>query len=1045
MRKNTIVTLTLLFISMFIFNMNVYAESAVAYAQDGASADGKRVYCGSEIYINNKETDCYMKDSKEVCKYSKINGRSESGIVYRNKLNAELGDLTCSNERVTKHINDVRYLQSLNSSNAFLEEGHYCGEALNITECYRENNGTGDEWCSVKDTKWLIRSAGLATSPDAAKAYCGGDYNVLFDENYGYGLSCNNGTTYYSDGVCQAVARNKSKQKFPVTVGDKALSREGQGLLIGWTKAVWNGAPLCQGGDGSVTEVTINKTDYTDKITGDTVYYACYEEAIGGYRYLLQDAAVDGGAALECGDKFWVDYCNYQEGKEYCYGIRGGVTRKLDRTKIVSSPEVALASCTDSNVGYKYASEVTENYSCGEQVYITSCNNSICSYSQVKKSDGSISSVSGQINRNSLYDDLNSAKNNCTGSLNDNEFKNKKSCSGLNTTKQSKIKGKVKYSNFCYNENDTKDDIIKEMSKKYKCASGYSVSNVYNLDEENRCNDHGICINNFSFTCRSNDETTGIRPTLEVTSGIVGDDGYGTIKVKASASEGSIVKYFVSEEYMAPTLSDEGWIKTNGQFTVTSTPGIKYIWVMDSNGNVSYGVSGAVLDTKNTNTTIGKLELYDDNNNIQTPGRVAYDTSNIKSNKYVLMSNDFSKDSKVLADGFNPFDMEYKLEVESATISVYATLTSKDSKYVDGYEPRTVNLKYGINTILIKIQNNEGKIRTYTILVTRKDDRTSDNTLSDLKVSVGKINFNSNVTDYKVEVPKNTESVDVSAVVASDKANYVEGYEPGIVYIDSDTKVKLIKVKSQTGSTRTYVITFVREGTDIISDKTLQLSDLVIPNVYLPFETDVSNYSISVGYENDSLDLKMVLRDENSYSIVSYKRKSDNEFKVGSASGIPLDVGENFIEIKVTNSNNVSSYYRITVIRKEFGLDVSDDTTLKDLKVLGYNIKFDPVKKDYVVKIKREKSLVITAVPSSNRAEVFIRGNDELTGFSTVRVKVVAENGKFETYSIDIKKDAFNKTIEIASIIVGCVIILISSCIIVIKKKARIRKEYFEE
>ena len=74
-----------------------------------------------------------------------------------------------------------------------------------------------------------------------------------------------------------------------------------------------------------------------------------------------------------------------------------------------------------------------------------------------------------------------------------------------------------------------------------------------------------------------------------------------------------------------------------------------------------------------------------------------------------------------------------------------------------------------------------------------------------------------------------------------------------------------------------------------------------------------------------------------------------------------------------------------------------------------------------------------------------IRGNDELTGFSTVRVKVVAENGKFETYSIDIKKDAFNKTIEIASIIVGCVIILISSCIIVIKKKARSRKEYFEE
>ena len=72
--------------------------------------------------------------------------------------------------------------------------------------------------------------------------------------------------------------------------------------------------------------------------------------------------------------------------------------------------------------------------------------------------------------------------------------------------------------------------------------------------------------------------------------------------------------------------------------------------------------------------------------------------------------------------GFNPFNMEYKLEVSSPTLSVYATLTSTDSSYVKGYEPRTVNLSYGVNTILIKIQNKEGKIRTYTILATRTDD-----------------------------------------------------------------------------------------------------------------------------------------------------------------------------------------------------------------------------------------------------------------------------------------------------------------------------------
>ena len=202
---------------------------------------------------------------------------------------------------------------------------------------------------------------------------------------------------------------------------------------------------------------------------------------------------------------------------------------------------------------------------------------------------------------------------------------------------------------------------------------------------------------------------------------------------------------------------------------------------------------------------------------------------------------------------------------------------------------------------------------------------------------------------------------------------------------------------------------------------------------------------MSVDYETESIDINPVLNDENGYYEIYIKNNKIEDYIVTSNSGIGLEVGENFIEIKVVNSEGISSFYKLTVIRKEFGLGISDDTTLKDLKVLGHNINFKPQKKEYTVRIKQEKSLVITAVPTSNRAEVFIRGNDELTGFSTVRVKVVAENGEFDTYSIDIKKDAFNKPIEIASIVLGAVIILGSSCIIVMRKKNRARKEYFEE
>ena len=210
-----------------------------------------------------------------------------------------------------------------------------------------------------------------------------------------------------------------------------------------------------------------------------------------------------------------------------------------------------------------------------------------------------------------------------------------------------------------------------------------------------------------------------------------------------------------------------------------------------------------------------------------------------------MMANDLKDESK-LADAFNPFETEYKLEVSSPTISVYATLTSTDSKYVEGYEPRTVNLKYGMNTILIKIQNNEGKVRTYTVLVYRNDDRTSDNTLSELSVSEGNIEFNSNVTDYKIKISKDVNSVDVNATISSDLAGFDTGYEPGTVETKDNVTTKLIKVISQTGSTRTYVLTFVKDNSDTITKKSLQLDKVVIPGAYLSFDSEVANYSLSV-------------------------------------------------------------------------------------------------------------------------------------------------------------------------------------------------------
>ena len=78
---------------------------------------------------------------------------------------------------------------------------------------------------------------------------------------------------------------------------------------------------------------------------------------------------------------------------------------------------------------------------------------------------------------------------------------------------------------------------------------------------------------------------------------------------------------------------------------------------------------------------------------------------------------------------------------------------------------------------------------------------------------------------------------------------------------------------------------------------------------------------------------------------------------------------------------------------------------------------------------------MISATPNSNRSEIYIFGNDELTAFSTIRVNVIAENGDTKIYSLDIVKDAHNKAFEITFGVVAGIITISAAIIIVLRKK----------
>ncbi len=571
-----------------------------------------------------------------------------------------------------------------------------------------------------------------------------------------------------------------------------------------------------------------------------------------------------------------------------------------------------------------------------------------------------------------------------------------------------------------------KDDTEDTRNKIVSCAEDYEFK--YKLTNDT-CKDSNSdnCYKDYLYTC-----SYIKRPGVNASAGVVGSNGKGIITVTGVPYGNiGILGYHVSsgEE---PTVNSN-WSTfnaVNNSFSIERTAGTYFIWSINEKRRISYPVLAKVYDA-DLSTTLASFKVQDGNgNDINTnisslDGTVGY-TTGVKDSKYALLSNDLIADS---VGGFDKLTTSYELSVTANKIALYATLTSSDATYVSGYEPRTIDLDYGRNVALIKIVNKDGKERCYTFIINRVDDRNNSNLLKNVKLSRGSIDFDPYTTNYDVKISRFTKKVSVNAELDSSTSKFIKGYEPREVEITEDRQSVVLKVISEAGSIRSYVITFIRNGEDKDNINSTYLSSLTVPGTMLGFDKETYDYTITVPYETEDLPIYAFAEDENA------------TVNVGNNTG--LKVGNNLIQIEVKN-NNKTRIYSLHVIRKESGLDISNSSRLGTLSIKNYNIEFSPDKLDYEVKIKREKTLLISATPESNRADIYMYGNNDLTGFSTIRVKVIAENGLTNIYSIDIQKAAYNKKIEIIASVAGVSALLIVSLVIYLKKKNNKRKEYLE-
>lgn len=361
---------------------------------------------------------------------------------------------------------------------------------------------------------------------------------------------------------------------------------------------------------------------------------------------------------------------------------------------------------------------------------------------------------------------------------------------------------------------------------------------------------------------------------------------------------------------------------------------------------------------------------------------------------------------------FNPDTKTYNISVPNNVTSTKITATPYNAKatFAKGYGPRTVKLNYGLNVVKVTVKSEKGTTNTYTLNITRKDNRSNNNYLSNLKISNGKINFNKDTTTYNIKVTKDTTTSDITASLQDTKASFVKGYGPRTVNLNPGFNTFQIRVKNEKGKIRTYTINITREDG---KSENNNLKEIKLSEGTITF--DKSNLSYNVTVENKTDKINITATPEDSKAKVTYQKENT------------LKVGENKIVIKVEAENKSTKNYTINVIRKEEGQALSNNSKLTTLFLNGEEIKLYENNLTYTYKTK-EKNIDVKATPVDSKANVTITGNNNITENSTIQIIVTAEDQSTTTYKINVELE---KTKSNLSLIIILVLVAILIAVIV--------------
>ena len=369
-----------------------------------------------------------------------------------------------------------------------------------------------------------------------------------------------------------------------------------------------------------------------------------------------------------------------------------------------------------------------------------------------------------------------------------------------------------------------------------------------------------------------------VAPGETVTFTFATDTAFSTsaINIKYDASKWDLVSHKTLQGTEVPNAT-AGSIVTSVSVTTGSINGNFYQVVLKSKSTAVSGISNVSISTSDCWAPDGL-----------TP--ITMKVGSITLNHYVASSNNALKSLSITGCtiNFSEGTTTYSCpETESASVTI--TATAADSKaQISGVGVRN----FGNNTLNVVVTAENGAVRTYTINIRKKDNRSSNVYLSSLIIEGYNIDFKKDVYEYTIDVKDDVESVIIKAVAADSNSTVIG---TGSHSLSVGQNRLQVRVTAENGDVNTYFINVNRP------DKENKASAILTELSYNGINLDVSKRIFTIGIANEitTLDLK--------YSTSS---KTSTYTVTGNSN---LKPGINIIEIKVTDVGVKEEIYTLVV------------------------------------------------------------------------------------------------------------------------------------